>query len=255
MRTPHPQGADWWRSAVIYQVHFCSFAHGTGDGIGNIEGLRSRLSYLRDLGVETIWINPWYPSPMADGGCDAADYREFDPVFGTLADAEALVSEAHGLGIKVIFDIVPNHTSDRHEWFAAAMHAAPGPAERAHYHFGRGRGPDGALPPNDWQSNCGGPAWTRITEPDDRPGEWYLHLYAPEQTDLNRDNPAVRAEFEDIPRFWFDRGVDGLRIDVAHGLVRAPGLPDLGTLPDSPQPREGDHPYRDRDSVHSIFRS
>ncbi|MFJ2929906.1 alpha-amylase family glycosyl hydrolase [Streptomyces massasporeus] len=245
--------APWWRSAVIYQVYIRSFADGNGDGVGDIAGIRSRLPYLKSLGVDAIWINPWYKSPMADHGYDVADFREIDPMFGTLDDAERLIEEAHELGIRVIPDIVPNHTSDRHAWFRAALEAGPGSPERERYVFRPGRGAGGAQPPNDWVSCFGGPAWTRL--PD---GEWYLHLFAPEQPDLNWEHPEVRAEFESILRFWFGRGVDGFRIDVAHGLVKHPELPDLPLRrePDDEGPRQHlDHPHWDRDEVHEIYRS
>ncbi|WP_314177868.1 glycoside hydrolase family 13 protein [Streptomyces winkii] len=245
--------APWWRSAVIYQVYIRSFADGNGDGVGDIAGIRSRLPYLKSLGVDAIWINPWYKSPMADHGYDVADFREIDPQFGTLAEAEELIEEAHRHGLRVIPDIVPNHTSDQHDWFRAALAAGEGSAERERYIFRPGRGPDGAEPPNDWRSVFGGPAWTRV--PD---GQWYLHLFAPEQPDLNWEHPEVRAEFEDILRFWFSRGVDGFRIDVAHGLVKHPELPDLPPPvdPDGPAPQERvAHPHWDRDEVHDIYRA
>ncbi|MCO5998176.1 glycoside hydrolase family 13 protein [Actinoallomurus rhizosphaericola] len=243
--------APWWRSAVIYQIYIRSFADANGDGIGDIAGIRSRLPYLRDLGVDAVWITPWYPSPMADGGYDVADYTDIDPMFGTLADADALIRDAHDHGIRVIIDIVPNHTSDRHKWFQAALAAGPGSPERDRYVFRTGRGADGELPPNDWRSTFGGSAWTRL--PD---GEWYLHLFAPEQPDLNWENPEVRAEFERVLAFWFDRGVDGFRIDVAHGLIKQDGLPDLGgEAEDVLEPSMRlDHPHWDRDGVHEIYR-
>ncbi|BDM69562.1 alpha-glucosidase [Streptomyces nigrescens] len=249
----NPNPAPWWRSAVIYQVYVRSFADGNGDGVGDIAGIRSRLPYLKSLGIDAIWINPWYKSPMADHGYDVADYRAIDPLFGTLADAEALIEEAHRHGIRVIPDIVPNHTSDQHAWFRAALAAGPGSPERARYHFRDGRGPDGSEPPNNWRSVFGGPAWTRL--PD---GQWYLHLFAPEQPDLNWQHPDVLAEFEDVLRFWFRRGVDGFRIDVAHGLVKDPKLPDLPAhgAPDAPAPGEDtDHPYWNRDEVHAIYQA
>ncbi|MFF3910844.1 glycoside hydrolase family 13 protein [Streptomyces sp. NPDC001848] len=256
--------APWWRSAVIYQVYIRSFADGNGDGVGDIAGIRSRLPYLKSLGVDAVWINPWYKSPMADHGYDVADYRAIDPLFGTLAEAEELIEEAHRHGIRVIPDIVPNHTSDQHAWFQAALAAGPGSPERERYVFRPGRGSDGAEPPNDWVSSFGGPAWTRL--PD---GEWYLHLFAPEQPDLNWEHPEVRAEFESILRFWFSRGVDGFRIDVAHGLIKHPELPDLpprhepallGPLSRRDEGEERirqhiDHPHWDRDEVHEIYRA
>ena len=265
--TPHAS-PSWWRTAAIYQIYIRSFADGNGDGIGDIAGIRSRLPYLAQLGVDAIWITPWYASPMADGGYDVADFRVIAPEFGTLAEAEAMIEEAHGYGLRVILDIVPNHTSDAHAWFKAALDSEPESPERARYWFRPGRGPDGSLPPNDWRSVFGGPAWTRVLDdasvpgadagdqPPGAPGDWYLHLFAPEQPDLNWSNPEVRAEFEDILRFWFDRGVDGFRIDVAHGLVKHAGLPDIG-LDDEEllaEPDGEDHPHWDRDGVHEIYR-
>lgn len=254
---------DWWRSAVIYQIYIRSFADGNGDGVGDIAGIRSQLDYVAGLGVDAVWINPWYPSPMADAGYDVENYRDIEPIFGTLAEAEALVLEAHARGLRVILDIVPNHTSDRHPWFFAATAAQPGSPERELYIFRDGRGTDGAEPPNDWRSTFGGPAWTRITEADGAPGQWYLHLFAPQQPDVNWEHPRVRADFEQTLRFWFDRGVDGFRIDVAHSLIKEAGLPDLGNRR-YPQRIEVDgqmvrppwqaHPHWDRDEVHQVFR-
>jgi alpha-glucosidase len=244
-------GDAWWRGAAIYQLYVRSFADGNGDGIGDLAGVRERLPYLAALGVDAIWFNPWYPSPMSDAGYDIADYRSIDPVFGTLAEAQALIGEAHAHGMKIIIDIVPNHGSDQHPWFTAALAAAPGSAERDRFWFRPGRGPGGDRPPNDWQSMFGGPAWTRTTGPGAQPGEWYLHLFAPEQPDFNWASPDVRAEFEDVLRFWFDRGADGVRIDSAALLTKDPGLRDLG--PEEPAP--GTHPYIDRDDVHEIYRS
>ncbi len=250
--------ARWWRSAVIYQVYIRSFADGNGDGLGDIAGLRAKLPYIADLGVDAIWINPWYPSPMADAGYDVSDYRDVEPRFGTLADAETLVREAHDLGLRVLLDIVPNHTSDRHAWFRAALAAGPGSPERGRYLFRPGRGDTGDQPPNDWHSRFGGPAWTRVTESDGRPGEWYLHLFAPEQPDVNWAHPEVEADFEATLRFWFDRGVDGFRIDVAHSLIKQEGLPDLASLsaghPSGEDLEAGRHPHWDRDEVHEVYR-
>ncbi len=256
---------NWWRDAVIYQIYIRSFADGDGDGLGDIAGIRSRLRYLADLGVDAVWINPWYPSPMADAGYDVSDYRDVEPRFGTLADAEALLREAHDVGLRVLLDIVPNHTSDQHEWFTEALAAGPGSPARERYVFRPGRGEDGALPPNGWESVFGGSAWQRVTEPDGSPGEWYLHLFAPEQPDLNWDHPEVRADFEATLRFWFDRGVDGFRIDVAHSLVKQEGLPEAESMEWPRQPVEVDgelrrapwqpHPHWDRDEVHDIYRA
>jgi alpha-glucosidase len=237
--------SPWWRGAAIYQIYPRSFADGSGDGVGDIAGIRSRLPYLRDLGVDALWISPWYRSPMADGGYDIADYRDIDPLFGSLADAEAMIAEAHGHGIRVLVDLVPNHCSDQHPWFRAAVAAGPGSAERERFHFRPGRGERGELPPNDWQSTFGGPAWTRVGD-----GEWYLHLFAPAQPDWNWERPEVRAEFESILRFWLDRGVDGFRIDVADLLVKAAGLPDRASMPPGATP-----PHWDQPGVHDIYRS
>jgi alpha-glucosidase len=240
-------GGDWWRGATIYELYVQSFADGNGDGLGDLAGVRARLPYLATLGIDAIWFSPWYPSPKSDAGYDVADYRSIDPAFGTLADADALIADGHAHGIKTIIDIVPNHCSDRHPWFQAALAGAAGSAERARFWFRPGRGPGGDLPPNNWRSIFGGPAWTRVTEPDGTPGEWYLHLFAPQQPDFNWANPEVRAEFEAILRFWFDRGVDGIRIDSAALLTKDPRLPDIG--PDDQAP------YTDRDDVHDIYRA
>jgi alpha-glucosidase len=242
---------QWWRSAVIYQVYLRSFADGDGDGVGDIAGLRSRLGYLSDLGVDAIWINPWYPSPMADAGYDVVDQRDIDPAYGTLADAEALITDAHEHGLRVILDVVPNHTSEMHPWFQAALAGGPGCPERTRYHFRDGRGDLGEKPPNNWTSEFGGLAWTQVTEPDGRPGQWYLHLFSPQQPDLNWDHPEVRADFEHTLRFWFDRGVDGFRIDVAHYLIKDELLPDLYQV----RYASGEHPHWDRDALHDIYRA
>ncbi len=242
---------SWWRTAAIYQLYTRSFADGTGDGIGDLAGARAHLPYLAELGVDAIWFNPWYLSPMADAGYDIADYRAIEPVFGTLADADALISEAHALGIKIIIDVVPNHGSDQHPWFTRALAGGPGSPARERFWFRDGRGPGGAEPPNNWPSIFGGPAWTRVTEPDGAPGQWYLHLFAPEQPDFNWASPDVRTEFEDVLRFWFDRGVDGIRIDSAALLTKDPALPDVS--PDEPPGPA--HPFTDRDDVHDIYRS
>jgi alpha-glucosidase len=236
-------------------VYIRSFADGSGDGIGDIAGLRARLSHLADLGVDALWITPWYPSPMKDGGYDVADYRAIEPVFGTLAEARQLIGEAHGLGLRVLLDLVPNHVSDQHPWFREALAAAPGSSARARFIFRDGRGPAGADPPNNWRSNFGGSAWTRVVEPDGRPGQWYLHLFTPAQPDLDWTDQEVRDEFASIMRFWFELGVDGFRIDVAHGLAKAPGLPDFGALAwPPPLGEQVDHPHWDRDEVHEIYR-
>ncbi|TFE38440.1 glycoside hydrolase family 13 protein [Streptomyces sp. ICN441] len=250
-RTARP--GDWWRDAVIYQVYVRSFADADGDGIGDLRGIRDRLPHLSGLGVDAVWLTPFYASPQADGGYDVSDYRAVDPLFGTLDDADALVREAHRLGLRVIVDIVPNHTSDRHAWFRSALAGGP---ERALYHFRPGRGEHGELPPNDWESVFGGPAWTRTATPDGKGGtEWYLHLFAPEQPDLNWEHPAVREEFDAVMRFWLDLGVDGFRIDVAHGMVKADGLPDIGAREQAKMIGAQVLPFFDQDGVHEIHRS
>ncbi|MGW0486151.1 glycoside hydrolase family 13 protein [Nonomuraea sp. NPDC003214] len=237
----------WWRDAVIYQVYVRSFADSDGDGVGDLPGVRSRLPYLADLGVDALWLTPFYPSPMADFGYDVADYRDVDPLFGTLADARELIADAHAHGLRVIVDVVPNHTSDRHPWFARALGGGP---DRDRYIFRDGRGVSGELPPNDWESVFGGPAWTRVED-----GQWYLHLFAPEQPDLNWEHPEVHAEFEDVLRFWLDLGVDGFRVDVAHGMVKAPGLPDVGRTGQVEMIGTAVVPFFDQDGVHDIHRA
>jgi alpha-glucosidase len=252
------ENPTWWRDAVVYQVYIRSFADGNGDGLGDIAGLRARLEHIAGLGVDALWINPWYPSPMADAGYDVSDYRAVEPRFGTLADAEALIAEAHGHGLRVLLDIVPNHTSDEHPWFQEALSGGPGSPARGRYLFRPGRGPAGDQPPNDWKSVFGGPAWTRV--PD---GEWYLHLFDVRQPDLDWTHPDVTADFLETLRFWFDRGVDGFRIDVANSLMKDPGLSDIGDLvyPAEPVEEDGklvgapwvDHPHWDRDEVHEVY--
>ncbi|MDH3958433.1 MAG: glycoside hydrolase family 13 protein [Actinomycetota bacterium] len=220
--------ADWWRSAVIYQIYPKSWADSDGDGFGDIAGIRARLAHLVRLGVDAVWFSPWYRSPQADGGYDVTDFTSIDPMFGDVTDVEALVVEAHDLGLKVIVDIVPNHTSDEHAFFVEAMASEPGSAAWGRYHCARGRD-DGANPPNDWRSVFGGPAWDPIPDVEGDPtGWWYLHLFDSGQPDLNWDHPDVRTHFLDILRFWLDRDIDGFRIDVAHGLVKAAGYPDSG---------------------------
>ncbi len=225
--TPSSSTADWWRHAVVYQIYPRSFADSNGDGIGDLPGITKRLSSLADLGVNAVWISPFYRSPQADAGYDVADYRDIDPLFGTLADCDELLARAHQLGLKVIVDLVPNHSSDQHVWFRQALASAPGSAARDRYMFRDGAGPDGNEPPNNWESVFGGPAWTRVTHPDGSGGQWYLHLFDVSQPDFNWENPEVRAEFEAVLHFWLDRGVDGFRVDVAHGLIKQPGLPDF----------------------------
>lgn len=265
-----PPDAPWWRHAVIYQIYPRSWADSDGDGIGDLPGITARLDHLRALGVDALWLSPFYRSPQVDAGYDVADYRDVDRLFGELADADALIARAHELDLRVIVDLVPNHSSDEHPWFRAALATGPGSPERDRYHFRDGRGTEGQLPPNNWESVFGGPAWTRVTEQDGSPGQWYLHLFDSAQPDFNWDNPQVREEFESVLRFWLDRGVDGFRVDVAHGLVKRDGLPDhrarthmLGDTEDAaahvldgqvPEPTHHT-PYWDQDGVHDVYRS
>ena len=248
----------WWRDAVIYQVYPRSFADSDGDGMGDLPGVISRLPYLADLGVDAVWLTPFYRSPQHDAGYDVTDYRQVDPLFGSTADAELLIEAAHGLGLKVIFDIVPNHTSREHPWFHAALRTPPGTGIWDHYHCVRGVGENGESPPNDWWSVFGGSAWSPLDDPDTGTpsGWWYLHLFDDTQPDVNWNNADVAAEYEAVLRFWFDRGVDGFRIDVAHGLVKAPGYPMsgeglnvLGLAGDA-----AGRPQWDQPGVHDIFR-
>jgi alpha-glucosidase len=247
--------ADWWRQAVVYQVYPRSFADSNADGIGDIAGVTSRIPYLAALGVDAVWLSPFYPSALADGGYDVADYRNVAPELGTLDDFDAMVAAAHAVGIKVVVDIVPNHTSDLHPWFVEALASEPGSAARNRYIFRDGLGVDGSQPPSDWISHFGGPAWTRLPEVDGVGGQWYCHLFAPEQPDLNWDNPEVREDFKTTLRFWADRGVDGYRVDVAHALAKDLSWPlrSKPTLEDEGVPLDGSDPLYDRDEVHEIY--
>ncbi|MEU5872441.1 glycoside hydrolase family 13 protein [Glycomyces sp. NPDC047369] len=239
----------WWRDAVIYQVYPRSFADANGDGMGDLEGIRSRIPYLAALGVDAIWLSPFFASPQKDAGYDVSDYRRIDPRFGDLGDFDRMLADAHAAGIRLIVDLVPNHTSSEHEWFQAALAAAPGSPERERYHFRDVVDPE--VPPNNWQSIFGGPAWTKT----DDGKQWYLHLFDASQPDLNWDNPEVHAEFQSVLRFWLDRGVDGFRIDVAHGMVKAEGLPDTGGDGTIEMIGTTQAPFFDQDGVHDIYRT
>lgn len=247
---------EWWRSAVIYQVYPRSFSDSNGDGLGDLPGVTHRLSALHELGIDAVWLSPFYTSPQKDAGYDVADYCDVDPRFGTLQDFDALVAQAHSYDLRVIVDLVPNHTSDRHAWFQAALAASEGSVERDRYIFRDGKGPTGAIPPNNWESVFGGPAWTRLARPDGTPGQWYLHLFDTSQPDLNWQNAWVREQFHGILRFWLDRGVDGFRVDVAHGLIKKKGLPDY--TPPKGGASMGGHaetpPYWAQPGVHAIYR-
>ena len=248
-------GPAWWEDAVVYEVYPRSFADADGDGVGDLPGLRARLPYLADLGVDAIWLTPFYPSPLADGGYDVADYRAVDPRLGTMADFDALVKDAEAHQIRVIVDLVPNHCSSEHPLFRAALAAGPGSRERARFIFRPGRGPGGDLPPNNWESSFGGPAWTRVTEADGSPGQWYLHLYDSSQPDWNWRDEQVHAMFEEVLRFWLDRGTAGVRVDVAHGLYKDPDLPDDPDPNNDYRPLNAPSPYRHRPEIHQLFRS
>ena len=219
--------AQWWRTSVIYQIYPRSFADGNGDGMGDLQGVTSRLESLSELGVDAIWFSPFFKSPQKDAGYDVSDYKDIDPLFGNLADFDALVAKAKTLGLRIIVDLVPNHSSDQHVWFQAALNAAPGSTERNRYMFRDGKGENGELPPNNWESVFGGQAWTRINEADGKPGQWYLHIFDSTQPDFNWENEEVREEFDSVLRFWLDRGASGFRIDVAHGMIKVDGLPDV----------------------------
>ncbi|MET0523167.1 MAG: glycoside hydrolase family 13 protein [Nocardioides sp.] len=246
---PDGGGHDWWRGAAIYQVYPRSFADANDDGTGDLAGVRARLGYLHALGIDAIWFTPWYPSPMADGGYDVADYRAIDPLFGDLDEAEHLIRDALALGIRTIIDVVPNHVSDQHAWFQAALASAPGSPERERFWFRDGLGEHGEIAPTGWESEFGGPTWSRVTGPDGTPEQWYLHLFAPGQPDLNWGHPDVVREHEEILRFWFDRGVAGIRIDSAALLAKDADLPEV-----SAEHGPGDHPYVDREELQGIYR-
>ena len=248
--------APWWREAVTYQIYPRSFADADGDGTGDLAGITSRLEYLADLGVDAIWLSPFYPSPQSDYGYDVVDTRDVDPLFGSLSDAEHLLKRAHQVGLRVIIDLIPNHTSSAHPWFAEALAAGPGSAERDRYIFRDGRGPDGDEPPTNWRSVFGSGAWTRVED-----GQWYLHMFDQEEPDLNWRNPEVAEEFRSVLRFWLDRGVDGFRVDVAHGLMK--DLRDQ-KVPEGYSPNSDpavmydagveDDPMWDRPEVHDVYR-
>jgi alpha-glucosidase len=249
---PAVEGAQWWRSGVIYQIYPRSFADANGDGMGDLKGITQRLSSLASLGIDAVWLSPFYRSPQKDAGYDVSDYVSVDPLFGTLEDFDEMVKEAHRLSLRVMIDLVPNHSSSEHEWFQRALKAEPGSKERSYYHFKDGRGENGELPPNNWQSMFGGPAWTRVDD-----GQWYVHLFDSSQPDLNWENPVVREEFENILRFWLDRGVDGFRVDQPHAMAKTEGLPDHPYVDEAGagfiEGRENP-PMWFQDSVHEIFR-
>ena len=248
---------EWWRTAVIYQIYPRSFASSNDSGMGNLSGIRARLPQLKELGIDAVWLSPFQKSPQKDAGYDVSDYCDVDPLFGTMADFDELLAEAHHLGLKLIVDLVPNHSSTEHIWFQQALAAGPGSEERDRYIFREGKGPDGNEPPNNWESVFGGPQWTRVTEADGTPGQWYLHIFDTSQPDLNWNNRWVRDRFLEILRFWLDKGVDGFRVDVAHGLAKAAGLPDF-RIDDAywalPAEQRPENPYFGQPGVHEIYR-
>ncbi len=249
---------DWWRQAVVYQIYPRSFADSNGDGIGDIRGIISRVDYLKTLGIDAVWLSPHYPSALADGGYDVDDYRNVDPRLGTLEDFDEMIEQLHRNGIRVIVDIVPNHSGSNHVWFQEALRSPKGSPARDRYIFRDGKGENGEIRPSELVSHFGPTAWTRITEPDGTPGQWYMHLFAPEQPDFNWDNPEVREDFLETIRFWSDRGVDGYRIDVAHALTKnlANGhLPERTGYDLSLVKHDGSDDLFDRDEVHEIYKS
>ncbi|CAM3574612.1 glycoside hydrolase family 13 protein [Smaragdicoccus niigatensis] len=238
---------SWWSNAVFYQVYPRSFADSDGDGVGDLGGVRARLPYLKSLGIDAVWLCPVMRSPMADGGYDVSDPRDIDPLFGGIEALDELIEAAHGLSMRVVMDLVPNHTSDQHEWFQEALTSPPGSPERSRYIFRPGRA--ASEPPNNWPSIFGGPAWQQV--PD---GEWFMHIFAPEQPDLNWENPEVFADLEKTLRFWLDRGIDGFRIDVAHGMAKPPGLPDMADIAHGMLDLDDDDPRFNNPGVHAIHR-
>ncbi|WLQ06968.1 glycoside hydrolase family 13 protein [Arthrobacter oryzae] len=250
---------NWWRQASVYQIYPRSFSDSNGDGLGDIKGITAKVPYLKELGIDAVWLSPFYPSALADGGYDVDDYRNVDPKLGTLEDFAEMSAALHEAGIKLIADIVPNHSSDRHEWFKEALASPRGSAARERYIFRDGLGENGELPPSDWDSVFGGPAWERITEPDGTPGQWYMHIFAKEQPDLNWSNREIRDDFLKTLRFWSDRGVDGFRVDVAHALTKDLTEPLLSKVELSEANTgtdgfaDGSHPFWDRDEVHEIY--
>ena len=250
---------NWWRQAAVYQIYPRSFSDSNGDGLGDIKGITAKVPYLKKLGIDAVWLSPFYPSALADGGYDVDDYRNVDPKLGTLEDFAEMSAALHEAGIKLIADIVPNHSSNRHEWFKEALAAPKGSPARDRYIFRDGLGENGELPPSDWDSVFGGPAWERITEPDGTPGQWYMHIFAKEQPDLNWSNREIRDDFLKTLRFWSDRGVDGFRVDVAHALTKDLTEPLISKVELSAANTgtdgfpDGSHPFWDRDEVHEIY--
>jgi alpha-glucosidase len=249
---------NWWRQATIYQIYPRSFADTDGNGIGDLKGVASKVDYLASLSLDAVWLSPFYPSPLADGGYDVADYRNVDPKIGTLDDFDEMLAALHGVGIRVFVDIVPNHSSHLHQWFKDAISAAPGSVERNRYIFRDGRGANGEIPPTDWPSHFAPSAWTHESAWGGKHNQWYMHWFAPEQPDWNWDNPEVEADFLATLKFWADRGVDGFRIDVAHALKKdlSEPLRMRATMEyDAPQNLDGTGILMDRNEVFEVYRT
>ena len=242
--------AKWWEKGTIYQIYPRSFQDSDGDGVGDLAGIERRVDYLKDLGVDAVWLSPIFPSPMVDGGYDVADYCDVEPMFGDLAAFDRLLAKLHERGLKLLLDFVPNHSSDKHRWFAESRSSRDNP--KRDWYIWRDPAPGGG-PPNNWMSDFGGPAWTL----DSVTGQYYLHAFLKEQPDLNWRNPEVREAMTDVLRFWLDRGVDGFRIDVLWHMVKAEGLPDNPVNPDY-HPDMGEkfavlqHHSTDQPEVHEI---
>ena len=247
---------NWWRQAVIYQIYPRSFKDSNGDGIGDLKGITSKIDYLSSLNVDAVWLSPFYPSALADGGYDVDDYRDVDPKLGSLADFDEMLSKLHEVGIRVFVDIVPNHSSNRHEWFKEAIAAEPGSPARNRYIFRDGKGVNGELPPTNWPSHFAPSAWTHESAMGGKHNQWYCHLFAPEQPDFNWDNREIEDDFLKTLKFWADRGVDGFRIDVAHALKKdlSEPLKDQDRYPDLVNRKVGDNILFDRDEVHEIYK-
>ena len=246
--------ASWWDAAVFYEVYLRSFSDSDGDGVGDLPGLTARLPYIVSLGFEAIWLTPFQPSPHADQGYDVSNYCAVDPLFGTMDDFDHLIERAHGLGVRVVVDLVPNHCSADHPRFVEALASKPGSAARGLFHFVDGRGEGGEQPPNNWQSVFGGPAWEQVAPGSASDRQWYLHLYTAVQPDWNWRNPVVIDYFDDVVRFWLGRGADGLRIDVAHGLYKAQGMPDLVEAAAVMDGLRTNAHICDQEEVHAIYR-
>ncbi len=249
---------NWWRQAAIYQIYPRSFADTDGNGIGDLKGVTSKVDYLASLSLDAVWLSPFYPSPLADGGYDVADYRNVDPKLGTLEDFDEMLAALHARGIRVFVDIVPNHSSHLHQWFKDAIDSTPGSKERARYIFRDGRGANGEIPPTDWPSHFAPSAWTHESAWGGKHNQWYMHWFAPEQPDWNWDNPEVEADFLATLKFWADRGVDGFRIDVAHALKKdlSEPLRMRATMEyDAPQNLEGTGILMDRNEVLDVYRT